>query len=165
MCAVVGYGLSLSTEEELVMNCAADGLVDVGVVVDEVRELEVEAVLALVWPAPAEAHVGRADAGAFVEVASCEPSFGARSDTRATFRDQPHLPVESLDELGDCIEGADHLWCGEQCLFVSIEEGGVASVRVGGPVDDDTPDVDAEPWYLFLFHGETIAHRPLVQNY
>src|SRR5262249_35835353 len=137
----------------LVLNCAAYRGVDGGVVVDEMGEFEQDAVRSLLFAGSAEAHIGNSNAGAPIEVARVEPPLGTSFDSGATLRNEPYLCGKDDDEPRDRFEAAGHRGGREHGCFVSLEECGVAAVRMARPVDDHAPDVNAESWSSFVHDG------------
>lgn len=77
---------------------------NLGVIVDEVRELKLDAECPLLGPPAAEPNIRLGHTRPLEEGTGCKPPLAAGLDTWATFGHQPDLPIEEIDQLGDRLD-------------------------------------------------------------
>jgi hypothetical protein len=152
-------------EEVLIVNAPPDRFVHVDPVVDEMRESEFLAVAPLLRPLATEPHMVGAHAGAAVEVVPLEPTQCAGLRPLAALGDEPDAAGEVATQLGDRLERARHLGCGQHGGLVTGEECSIAAGWVGRSVDDDPAYVDAEPRLSIRCHATMVRVRPSARNY
>jgi hypothetical protein len=152
------HRVALRAEEVLELHRAPDRLVHLGVVVHEVGEAQVRAVQPLVAALPAEPDVVARHAGPAMEVVRLQPAQRPCLDSCPALGHQPHASPEEPRQLRDRRDAAGHFRCGEHRRLIPAEERGVTP-GVRRAVDDDPPDVDAQPGLrdLISLHGRRMT--------
>jgi uncharacterized spore protein YtfJ len=153
------HRLALRTEEVLVLDHAMDGGVHLRMIVDDVRDPQLDAVVPLVRAEAAEPKMIVGYSGPAEELMRGEPALRAGLDSRSALGDQPHSTLEPRDQPGDRLNGTIQLGSGQHRCLVACEERGVPSARVCRAIDDHPADVDAQPRLPVRTHAGQIPRR------